>query len=74
MPTTAADDQASPVDLAITYDPSFSWTLNNGHRGLSGANASHAGVASAEVSGTKYVTDLDNSAQASIVFVADWVD
>ena len=32
LPTSVLDDQASPLNLSVTYDANLAWTLNNGHR------------------------------------------
>ena len=52
VPTTVLDDQASPLNLSVTYDASVAWTLDNGHRGL-GASVVHGGIAKATAAGTK---------------------
>jgi uncharacterized repeat protein (TIGR01451 family) len=72
VPTTAVDDQASPVNLGITYDTPVNWTVSNGHRGLGAPTATHSGLATADATGTKYDTNLDGATQASFVAVAEW--
>ncbi len=71
VPTTVYDDQASPLNLSVTYDANMAWTLNNGHRGLT-SSVVHAGIASANAAGTKYVTNLDGATQATFVTVMEW--
>jgi uncharacterized repeat protein (TIGR01451 family) len=71
-PTEVLDDQASPIPLAIAYDAPVNWTLVGGNRGLEAASEPHAGFVSADVTGTKYTTNLDGDTQASFVTVAEW--
>ena len=76
-PTTVLDDQASPVNLSVTYD-TLAWRLDAGHRGLGVPvagrinNLQHAGIASASVEGTKYKTTLDGATAVTFVVVAEW--
>jgi len=71
-PTTVLDDQASPLNLAVTYDTPVAWTLDNGHRGLGASSTGHGGIASATAAGTKYTTNLNGATQASFVVVMEW--
>jgi uncharacterized repeat protein (TIGR01451 family) len=71
-PDTVFDNQASPVNLAITYDTGVEWVVTDGHRGLNGPNGTHTGVAQADATGTKYQTTLDGASQASFVVVTEW--
>ena len=71
VPTTVLDDQASPLNLSVTYDANLAWTLDNGHRGL-GSSVVHAGIASANAAATKYTTNLDGATQATFVTVMEW--
>ena len=74
---TVLDDQASPVNLSVTYD-TLAWRLDAGHRGLGVPvagrtnNMQHAGIASAAVEGTKYKTNLNGATAATFVVVAEW--
>ena len=74
---TVLDDQASPVNLAVTYD-TLEWRSDAGHRGLGVPvagrtnNLQHAGIASAAVEGTKYKTNLNGATAATFVVVAEW--
>ncbi len=76
-PATVLDDQASPVNLDVTYD-TLAWRLDAGHRGLGVPvagrinNLQHAGIASATVEGTKYKTNLDNETAVTFVVMAEW--
>ena len=76
-PATVVDDQASPVNLGVTYD-TLAWRLDAGHRGLGVPvagrinNLQHAGIASATVEGTKYKTTLDDATSVTFVVVAEW--
>ncbi|MCH7935051.1 MAG: hypothetical protein IIC36_13745, partial [Gemmatimonadetes bacterium] len=77
VPATVLDDQASPVNLAVTYD-TLAWRLDAGHRGLGvpvagrTSNLQHAGIASAPVEGTKYKTNLNGATAVTFVVVAEW--
>ncbi len=71
-PTTVFDDQASPLNLNVTYDAPVAWTLDNGHRGLGASSTGHGGIASATAAGTKYTTNLNGATQASFVVVMEW--
>jgi uncharacterized repeat protein (TIGR01451 family) len=72
-PDTVFDDQASPVHLTtVVYDANTAWTVDDGHRGLNGANDSHTGIAYGDASGTKYTTNLDGALEATFVTVAEW--
>jgi osmotically-inducible protein OsmY len=71
-PATVIDDQASPINLAVTYDTPVNWTVQNGHRGIGAPVATHVGVALGDVTGTKYTTNLDGATQGSFVTVAEW--
>lgn len=73
-PTTVADDQASPLNLSVTFTPQVAWARRNGHRGLQSTSSTHAGVALASAVGTKYPTQLDNVSRATFAVVASWVD
>ncbi|MCH8936325.1 MAG: DNRLRE domain-containing protein, partial [Gemmatimonadetes bacterium] len=76
-PATVLDDQASPVNLSVTYD-TLAWRLDASHRGLGVPvagrinNLQHAGIAKAPVEGTKYKTNLDGATAATFVVVAEW--
>ena len=70
-PTTVFDDQASPLNLSVTYDANLAWTLDNGHRGL-GSSIVHGGIAKATAAGTKYTTNLNGATQATFVVVMEW--
>jgi hypothetical protein len=63
-PTTVYDDQASPVNLGVTYDTPVNWTVIDEHRGLGSPTWNHAGYATASVAGTKYDTNLNGATQA----------
>jgi uncharacterized repeat protein (TIGR01451 family) len=71
-PDTAYDDQASPVNMTITFDTPVNWTVLNEHRGLGSPTPSHTAIASGDVAGTKYTTNLDGATQGSFVTVAAW--
>jgi len=71
-PDTVFDDQASPVNLAITYDTPLNWSVTDGHRGLNGSNGTHVGVAQGDATGTKYQTTLDGASRASFAVVTEW--
>jgi uncharacterized repeat protein (TIGR01451 family) len=71
-PATVFDDQASPVNLGVTYDTPVAWTLNSGHRGLGASVVDHGGIASAPAAGTKYTTNLNGATQATFVVVMEW--
>jgi hypothetical protein len=73
-PTHVLDDQANPVDLAITYTFDFSWATVGGHIGLQSTGTNHAGIARGAVVGTKYDTGLTGSTQGTFVTVAAWTD
>jgi uncharacterized repeat protein (TIGR01451 family) len=73
-PDTVYDDQASPVNLAITYDTGVEWVVTDGHRGLNGPNGTHVGVAQGDATGTKYQTSLDGASQASFTVVTEWTN
>lgn len=73
-PDTVYDDQASPVNLEVTYDTGVEWVVTDGHRGLYGPNGTHTGVAQADATGTKYQTTLDGASQASFVVVTEWTN
>ncbi len=73
-PTTVADDQANPVDLTITYDPSMAWTLQDSNRGLRSSAFSHNGKVTGTAEATKYDAALDLANQATFVYVVSWLD
>jgi hypothetical protein len=59
-PASILDDQASALNLSITYDAPVTWfTHASGNRGLNGASDPHVGLAVAAANGTKYATNLD---------------
>jgi uncharacterized repeat protein (TIGR01451 family) len=71
-PTTVYDDQASPVNLGITYDTPVNWTVIDEHRGLGSPTPSHSAILSGNAASTKYTTNLDGATQGSFVTVAEW--
>jgi len=73
-PTTVFDDQANPVDLTITYDPSMAWTLEDGNRGLRSDAFSHTGQVSGAAEATKYDAALEFATQATFVYVVSWLN
>jgi parallel beta-helix repeat protein len=73
-PAQVLDDQASPVHMTITYDPSISWTEVGGNRGINGSASSHGGVLSGAAGGTKYSTNLDGATRATFVVVTEFTD
>jgi hypothetical protein len=73
-PASILDDQASALNLSITYDAPVTWfTHASGNRGLNGASDPHVGLAVAAANGTKYATNLDGATQATFSLVADWL-
>ena len=72
-PTTVFDDQASPLNLSVTYDANLAWTLDNGHRGL-GSSVVHAGIASRQTRRPRSTRPtLDGATQATfVVTVMEW--
>ena len=74
VPTTVLDDQASPINLSITYGTGNAWfTHASGHRGLNAASDPHVGIATGVANGTKYSTNLEGVTQATFALVADWL-
>ena len=69
-PTQLLDDQASPVNLPITYDGAdYSYTALPTGRGWTSTTTGNQGRATALVNGTKIQTTLDGATAATIEVV-----
>ena len=69
-PTQLLDDQASPLNLPITYDgANYSYTVLPTGRGWESTTTSNDGRASALVNGTKLRTTLDGATATTIEVV-----
>ena len=60
-PTTVLDDQASPLNLSVTYDANLAWTLDNGHRGARVLGRAYGHRFGKRHWATKYTTNLGRS-------------